>query len=192
MPWLTENGNDYWMPEVLPEPTEKYQTSQSEKIYLTSEGVQRRHPGWTYADNMAYVDDEYLFKNEGWKVVIDDNGPTINENDLKHKIRNDIKDWESIDESSVKVTYTITDFTTEEINTYIEEKLEKIRKHRNFLLGETDWVFARANEENLTVPDEIKTYRQQLRDFPDTIVDIVGFDIDDKSLWPIKPKVYVG
>lgn len=192
MPWLTENGNDYWMPEVLPEPTEKYQTSQSEKIYLTSEGVQRRHPGWTYADNMAYVDDEYLFKNEGWKVVIDDNGPTINENDLKHKIRNDIKDWESIDESSVKVTYTITDFTTEEINTYIEEKLEKIRKHRNSLLGETDWVFARANEENLTVPDEIKTYRQQLRDFPDTIVDIVGFDIDDKSLWPIKPKVYVG
>lgn len=192
MPWLTENGNDYWMPEVLPEPTEKYQISQSEKIYLTSEGVQRRHPGWTYADNMAYVDDEYLFKNEGWKVVIDDNGPTINENDLKHKIRNDIKDWESIDESSVKVTYTITDFTTEEINTYIEEKLEKIRKHRNFLLGETDWVFARANEENLTVPDEIKTYRQQLRDFPDTIVDIVGFDIDDKSLWPIKPKVYVG
>jgi len=70
MPWITEGEKSYWMPEVLPEPTEAYTSEQSEKKYLTQEGKERGHPGWTYAENIAYVDDEYLFQNEGWKTEL--------------------------------------------------------------------------------------------------------------------------
>ena len=91
---ITENGKTYWMPEVLPEPTKEYQAIQKEKNYLTQEGVEKRHPEWTYAENIANVDDEYLFQNEGWKLIIDDKGPVILDTDLKHKTRNEIVDWE--------------------------------------------------------------------------------------------------
>lgn len=190
MPWITEEEKTYWMPEVLPEPTEEYTSEQSEKKYLTHEGKERRHPGWTYADNVAYVDDEYLFQNEGWKVIVDDGGVEITDDDLKHKTRNSPEQWEEIDERNVRVTYTLTDFTQEEIDTYVEQKWERLRNVRDSLLSQTDWVITRATEENLTVSSEVTTYRQQLRDFPETIVNILEFDLGNETLWPTKPEVY--
>ena len=189
MPWITENEKTYWMPEVLPEPTEEYQSAQSEKLYLTHENKERRHPGWTYAETNAYVDDEYLFQNEGWKVIIDER-PEITENDLKNVNRNKKELWEEIDEKTLKVTYTITDFTQEEIDTYAEQKWQRLRGKRDNLLQQTDWIMARAFEEGLIVSDEIKSYRQELRDFPETITNIIEFKVGDDTLWPIKPEVY--
>lgn len=189
MPWITENDKTYWMPEVLPEPTEEYQSVQSEKVYLTHEGKERRHPGWTYAETNAYVDDEYLFQNEGWKVIVDER-PEITENDLKNVSKNSKELWEEVDEKTLRVTYTITDFTQEEINEYTEEKWQRLRDRRDFLLQKTDWIMSRAFEEGLIVSDEIKSYRQELRDFPETITNILEIEIENDTLWPVKPEVY--
>jgi hypothetical protein len=190
MPWITEGEKSYWMPEVLPEPTEEYKSEQSEKRYLTHEGKERRHPGWTYAENVAYVDDEYLFQNEGWKVINDDGGVEISPDDLKHKKRNTSDLWEEIDERNVRVTYTLTDFTQEEIDEYAREKWTTLRGSRDVLLSNTDWIITRALEENITVSSEVTSYRQQLRDFPSTIVNILEFDVNNETLWPIKPTIY--
>lgn len=190
MPWIAEGEKNYWMPEVLPEPTGEYQSAQSEKRYLTHEGKERRHPGWTYAENVAYVDDEYLFQNEGWKVINDDGGIEVSNDDLKHKTKNTHDQWEEINEKTVKVTYTLTDFTQEEIDEYTEQKWERLRGERDFLLSQTDWIITRATEENLTVSSEVTSYRQQLRDFPGTISNILEFNLSDETLWPIKPEVY--
>jgi hypothetical protein len=284
MPWITENDNTYWMPEVLPEPTEEYQREQSEKRYLIQEGVERRHPGWTYADNIAYVDDEYLFQNEGWRVVVGEEPvepvsfprkhyiknpseqwneidertvettytligwipeefpePTLeyqqgqiekkyltsqneekrhpqweytetgayvddeylfqNEGwkvvideepsvELKHNERNSLELWEEIDERNVKVTYTLIDFTAEEVEEYEEGKWQQLRLKRDNLLRETDWIIVRAMEENLVVSSQVTAYRRELRDFPESIENILEFNINDDTLWPIKPEVY--
>lgn len=189
MPWITENEKSYWMPEVLPEPTEEHQSAQSEKLYLTHENKERRHPGWTYAENNAYVDDEYLFQNEGWKVIVDEK-PQITGNDLKNVSRNSFEDWEEIDEKTLKVTYTITDYTQEEVDAYVERKWQTLRIKRDNLLQQTDWILVRAAEEGLTVSPEVTSYRQQLRDFPSSITNILEFKIDDDTLWPAKPEVY--
>jgi hypothetical protein len=190
MPWITENDKEYWMPEVLPEPTEEYQQEQSEKVYLTQEGKVRRHPGWTYAENIAYVDDEYLFQNHGWRIIIDDGGIEISDDDLKNQTKNEIEDWEEVDEKTLRVTYTLTDFTAEEVAEYEEQKWIKLRDKRNGLLQETDWVLAKAYEQNLVLSIEFTSYRQELRDFPETIENILEFKIDDDTLWPTKPEVY--
>jgi len=193
MPRITENGKTYWMPEVLPEPTKEYQATQKEKKYLTQEGVERMHPEWTYAENVANVDDEYLFQNEGWKLIIDDEGPVILDTDLKHKTRNEIVDWEELEGGkTIKVTYTLVDFTEEEVVEYTEQKWERLRMMRDNRLRQTDWIITRAMEENLVVSAEVTAYRQALRDFPETIVNILEFNLEfgNDTLWPIKPEVY--
>jgi hypothetical protein len=191
MPRITENGKTYWMPEVLPVPTKEYQATQKEKNYLTQEGVEKRHPEWTYAENVANVDDEYLFQNEGWKLIIDDEGPVILDTDLKHKTRNEIVDWEEQEGGkTIKVTYTLVDFTEEEVDEYTERKWERLRMMRDYRLKETDWVIVRAMEENLVVSTEVTAYRQALRDFPETIENILEFEIENDALWPIRPEVY--
>jgi hypothetical protein len=192
MPQITENGKTYWMPEVLPEPTKEYQATQKEKNYLTQEGVEKRHPEWTYAENVANVDDEYLFQNEGWKLIIDEE-PVILDTDLKHKTRNEIVDWEEQEGGkTIKVTYTLVDFTEEEVAQYTEQKWERLRMMRDNRLQQTDWVIVRAMEENLVVSTEVITYRQALRDFPETIVNILDFNLEfgNDTLWPIRPEVY--
>ena len=188
MPWITENEKSYWMPEVLPEPTPEHQEAQSNKRYLTHEGKERQHPGWTYAETIAYVDDEYLFQNEGWKVIVDER-PEITPDDLKNVSRNSSEDWEEVDEKTLRVTYTLTDFTQEEVDVYAEEKWQRLRNKRDNLIQQTDWILTRAFEENLVVSSEVTSYRQELRDFPETIEDILTFKIDD-TLWPAKPEVY--
>ena len=191
MPRITENGKTYWMPEVLPVPTKEHQATQKEKNYLTQEGVEKRHPEWTYAENVANVDDEYLFQNEGWKLIIDDEGPVILDTDLKHKTRNEIVDWEEQEGGkTIKVTYTLVDFTEEEVAEYTEQKWERLRMMRDNRLQQTDWVIVRAMEENLVVSAEVTAYRQALRDFPETINNILEFEIGNDTLWPIKPEVY--
>jgi hypothetical protein len=189
MPWITENEKTYWMPEVLPEPTDEHQQQQIKKKYLTTKGEERMHPGWTYAKTIAYVDDEYLFQNEGWKVIIDES-PEITEDDVKWVTKNVFAEWEEVDERTLRVTYTITDFTEEEIAEYEEKKWRILRGKRDFLLSQTDWIIVKAIEQKLNVSSEVTTYRQELRDLPKTINDILKFDIKNDALWIIKPEVY--
>ena len=63
---------------------------------------------------------------------------------------------------------------------------------RDNRLQQTDWVIVRAMEENLVVSTEVTAYRQALRDFPETIVNILEFNLEfgNDTLWPIRPEVY--
>tara|TARA_R100000231_G_scaffold139464_1_gene120789 strand:+ start:697 stop:978 length:282 start_codon:yes stop_codon:yes gene_type:complete len=60
------------------------------------------------------------------------------------------------------------------------EKWASIRRKRNQLLSESDWIVTKASETGVAVSDEWKTYRQALRDVP-TQSD------PDNITWPTKP-----
>ena len=57
-------------------------------------------------------------------------------------------------------------------------EMERIRNHRNGLLTETDWM---ANSD-VTMSDEWKTYRQELRDIP------ASNTVYEDVTWPPKPE----
>ena len=64
----------------------------------------------------------------------------------------------------------------------LDRKLDDLREKRNALLSETDWWAS----SDLTMTDEQKKYRQDLRDLTnglDTVEKV------DNVTWPIKPKL---
>ena len=58
-------------------------------------------------------------------------------------------------------------------------EMRQIREHRNRLLAETDWT----GSPDVTMTDDMKTYRQVLRDYPASNTTYS----DDKKDWPTKP-----
>ena len=56
-------------------------------------------------------------------------------------------------------------------------EMEMIRNHRNNLLAETDWMAL----PDVTMSDEWKTYRQELRDIP------ASNTVYENVTWPTKP-----
>ena len=60
------------------------------------------------------------------------------------------------------------------------DSLSALRDKRNILLAETDWM---ANSD-VTMSDEMRTYRQALRDITDTYSSMS----DDGFAFPTKPK----
>lgn len=62
----------------------------------------------------------------------------------------------------------------------LAEKWQNVRRQRNGLLAECDWVVTKASETGVAVSDDWKTYRQALRDIP-TQSD------PDNITWPTKP-----
>ena len=185
MPWIIENDKDYWMPEAIPESTEEYNENQKRKKYLTNLGTERIHPGWHY-DNGALVDDEYIFQNEGWKLIIDS---PPQEELFKRVVRDEVDLYLEIDEKTVEINYVLVDFTQEQIDTFINGKWSSLRAKRNSLLSDTDWLVLIAYENYTEVSQELKNYRQELRDFPETILNIINFDIDNVQSWPSKPAI---
>lgn len=220
----------YWMPEVLPSPTEEYNESQRTKSYLTPDGEEKRHPGWTY-ENQALVDDDYLLKNEGYRRLIDnypsevdDANHIIERTDLSQwigtsttvtvkydvfQIReasypsvlafdktcedNDVSEW-TVDRVNMVMTktYTVVDLTPEELAIKKESTWAAVREHRNRRLQESDVILLKGLEDGRTISEEVKTYRQALRDFPSTITDITTIDgpttrVEDDAIWPSKP-----
>ena len=70
-----------------------------------------------------------------------------------------------------------------------ETKLLMLRNLRNELLNESDWIVIKSLEAGVAVPDEWKTYRQELRDLTKTFKSIdekdekgnaTGFKFPDK------------
>ena len=57
-------------------------------------------------------------------------------------------------------------------------EMEEIRRHRNNLLTETDWMAL----PDVTMSDEWKTYRQELRDIP------ASNTVYENVTWPTKPE----
>lgn len=118
-----------------------------------------------------------------------------------------IKKWREYDRATQKLVNTspyldgdevydvkVQDLTTEEIQAKTDaetaKKEDAVRKQRDRLLAESDWVTIKALELGETVPTEWATYRQALRDitmhenFPD--LNTGGMD-DSDSDWPLMP-----
>ena len=76
----------------------------------------------------------------------------------------------------------ITQFNADETqfnNGALDRALENLRNKRNNLLKETDWM---ANSD-VTMSDDWKTYRQQLRDLPsglDTVAKVEAKEFPEK------------
>ena len=49
---------------------------------------------------------------------------------------------------------------------YDGEAMKRLRRHRDNLLRDTDWVVTKASETGVAETDAWKTYRQALRDLP--------------------------
>jgi len=76
-------------------------------------------------------------------------------------------------------------------DTEFDRTLNQLRKERNQLLTESDWVVVKATETNTAIPDNWKTYRQELRDLTNglTTVEQVRsiIDVENFGGYPTKP-----
>lgn len=172
--WITNNqGKNYWIPDNFPESTEEYNSTQLSKQYKTPYGT-RSHPLWSY-ENGAYVDDEYLLNNEGWKLLID-NPPTYDTfNEVLEKNNQSL--WNETD-TQIEVTYTVRNKTEQEIIDQKSAKWVEVRVERNKKLAKLDHIIGIAFENGFTLSDKFKQYRQSLRDLPE------NFDDPFNITWP--------
>ena len=92
---------------------------------------------------------------------------------------------QAVDEATGEILYKAVPCTQAEkdkVQRWIDEApardMTRIREHRNSLLTETDWM---ANSD-VTMSDEWKTYRQELRDIP------ASNTVYEDVTWPPKPE----
>ena len=81
-----------------------------------------------------------------------------------------------VDGNSVTLVQSVIDSAAAEVSS--EQSLATLRTKRNKLLAETDY-FALSD---VTMSDEMKTYRQSLRDLPSNTSDAYN------PVWPTKPE----
>jgi len=62
--------------------------------------------------------------------------------------------------------------------------MSSLRKKRDELLNETDWIVTKAKETGTTIPTAWKTYRQALRDITN---DLTTVDEIEAVVFPTKP-----
>lgn len=200
MNWITENDKTFWLPSELPEATEEWKVQQERKQYLTQNDEIKNHPKWFYG-NEALVDDDYLFYNEGWRLIVDNppeelegykviQCPQEEWNGAEKTVEKTYKVYElvsvqkptetfetelSLDytydniNSTATETWTVRNLSAEEIDSKEEGYFERLRRERNQLLVDTDYVVSRAFEQGLVLTNEFKNYRQDLRDLPQTV-----------------------
>jgi len=87
-----------------------------------------------------------------------------------------------------KPTRSQVDAKIEELK--VAEPMKRLRRERDRLLTETDWVITMHKEKGTNIPAAWKTYRQALRDLPDNSTPVLD---NTTSLgisgvtWPTKP-----
>lgn len=77
--------------------------------------------------------------------------------------------------------WTVSSKTAEQIQEYDDAEAVSVRRQRDSLLAETDWVVIKAKETGGNLSTAFKEYRQALRDI--TAQDGFPYDIT----WPEKP-----
>jgi hypothetical protein len=80
-----------------------------------------------------------------------------------------------------KQQWELVDKTQQEIYVEKKQKEYEVRKERDRLLSESDWVVISSLEKGKTIPQDWIDYRQDLRDIPTQ----KGFPYD--VIWPVKP-----
>jgi len=99
-------------------------------------------------------------------------------------------EWASIESTYETLNWldeTQTKPTKEELEAKISEieaaePMRLLRKERNRLLEECDWVILKAYSQGVSVPEEWATYQQALRDLPANTADPAN------PTWPTKPE----
>lgn len=77
--------------------------------------------------------------------------------------------------------------------TAAEYALEELRRDRDRLLAETDWIVIKSAEAGVPVPKAWADYRQALRDLPDSFDEVPLHPKYEKLDWsqvelPVKPE----
>jgi hypothetical protein len=108
--------------------------------------------------------------------------------ELKKTLQDDVENWEELSGGkTVKITYRFVDFTEEEVSEYIVKKWETLRSKRNSILDQTDWLVVKSKESGTNLSTNFKEWRENVRNFPTTITNILEFDLEDDTLWPTPP-----
>lgn len=82
------------------------------------------------------------------------------------------------------IGWTVKDKSQEQITQETEAKAQQIRKIRDQLLTDCDWVTVRATDTNTAIPQEWLDYRQALRDVSSQT------DFPHVVVWPTDPNGY--
>lgn len=82
-----------------------------------------------------------------------------------------------------KQTWSVVEMDNEEKSAADTAKASQVRNQRNTLLYGTDWIVSRCYESGESVPDDVKEYRQALRD----ITNHSNFPYLNDVDWPIEP-----
>ena len=107
MGYFTEGDKTWWLPDTLPNKTDSWQQQQrAKRYYIPSLQTTRSHPRW-YFDNGALVSDEYLNKNDGWLLLIN-NYPGFGDNQIC--VTDPCEDW-TVDNTAKTCTVTYTIWT---------------------------------------------------------------------------------
>jgi hypothetical protein len=78
--------------------------------------------------------------------------------------------------------WVVTNLTQQQIDSMIDDLWKVIREKRNLLLKESDWIVVKAMEDGKTIDQQVKEYRQALRD--------ITLQTDPHNIqWPIHPMV---
>lgn len=77
--------------------------------------------------------------------------------------------------------WDVVEAPAEEVQQRTDDQAQYVRKERNRLLKDTDWVVITAYEQNQSTPEVWAVYRQQLRDIPEQ----EGFPFN--VTWPTQP-----
>lgn len=121
--------------------------------------------GRTRTDSSTFTPEEIA--DAGYVAV--DNPPSIEPNQ--------VLEWNGDD-----FLWVVRDKTLEELLAEEEAQWNIVRAERDRLLAETDYVVLVAYEQGIPVPEEYVTYRQELRDIPQTQED--PFNIVWPTLYP--------
>lgn len=99
--------------------------------------------GLTRTDSTTYTDEEL----QEWGYVLVSNPPSV-QNDETAEFNKDTMQWDIVKRPH-------------------EAKWEEVRRDQFRRLSETDWYIIRFIERQIAVPEEITTYRKNLRDVTD-------------------------
>lgn len=96
--------------------------------------------------------------------------------------------WETDKENSkIYAKYEVRDLTEEELKEKDIRSWEFLRAERDLFLQRTDFIIVYAMENGLKVSQEVKDYRQKLRDITSKVKDIRKANFYDINFWPVLP-----
>ena len=103
--------------------------------------------------------------------------------DYDSMTHNIVTDGIVIRDGSAYMTWIVEEKTAEQIAAVLESESENARMQRNHLLFESDVLIVRALEDSGTISQNLKDYRQALRDLP-THANWPNLEDAD---WPVEP-----